>query len=258
MLLPPGLHLGLMTAAPEPPQPRAMTTAQGSRVVHSDPHVPGAAVVFVDESGDADAWTAQVEAVVRAGLCAVLLVRDPEDSEDSEDSEERTRAQVCADDLADLMQRLEHDTTTLVGRDHGAAGVVRFLADHADARVGHAVLLGLVLPAPDSVEDGGVEGSDTLVAELRRIHIPVFVAHSADELLSVDDLATELQSWLPDRFTVRAYPRRRSFQTPARRDEFLDDLLDFIGRSDPVHPPRVDLASAPTSTRNDTRQEQSS
>lgn len=247
MLFSPGLGHGRTTAAGEPPHPPVATTAQGSDVRHTD-HVPSAAVVFVDESGEPDAWAPQVQAVTQAGFCAVLLTRVPAESERQHLSDD---AQVLADDLADLLRRLDHDTTTVVGRDHAVAGVVRLLANDPEAKVDHAVLVGLVLPA---VTADGVDDADSadLVTELRRVHIPVFVARSTDEPLSVDEFAADLHAGLPDRWMVRTYRQPSHALTHPGHGAFMDDLLDFLGDPRPVPPPNVDpSASATTSNERD-------
>ncbi|MFD7814896.1 alpha/beta fold hydrolase [Streptomyces sp. NPDC059785] len=120
------------------------TTADGTEIFYKD-WGTGRPVVFSHGWPlSADAWDGQLRLVAEAGFRAVA--HDRRGHGRSGQSWQGNHMDQYADDLAELLEKLDLRDAVLVGHSTGGGEVARYIGRHGTGRVAKAVLLGAVPP----------------------------------------------------------------------------------------------------------------
>lgn len=268
-----------------------VTTQDGTEIFYKD-WGTGQPVLFSHGWPlSADAWDNQAVLVAEAGYRAVA--HDRRGHGRSTQTWLGNHMDQYADDLADLVVKLDLRDIVLVGHSTGGGEVTRYLGRHGTDRVAKVVLLGAVPPlmlqteanpeglpisAFDALRDGvmsdrsqfyqdlsapfyganrdgatisdglrqafwrlsmqaGVKGaldcikafSETdFTADLKKIDVPVLVAHGEDDqIVPIAAAAPKSAALLPDA-RLKIYPGAPHGLQGAFEQEFNQDLLDYI------------------------------
>ena len=117
----------------------------------------------------ADMWERQLPVLVAAGLRCVAPDRRGFGRSDQPGS--GYTYDRFADDIAELIERLDLRRVTLVGCSMGGAEIVRYLSRHGDGRIARAVMIGTVTPVmhrtasnPDGPDEGYFAGMLAAIA----------------------------------------------------------------------------------------------
>ncbi|MFJ9608504.1 alpha/beta fold hydrolase [Kitasatospora sp. NPDC101176] len=128
-----------------------ITLSDGSQMYYKD-WGTGRPVVFSHGWPlNADAWENQAVAVASAGFRAIA--HDRRGHGRSTQTWDGNHMDQYADDLAELLARLDLTDVVLVGHSTGGGEVARYLGRHGSSRVRKAVLLGAVPPLMLKTED---------------------------------------------------------------------------------------------------------
>ncbi|MFJ9952423.1 alpha/beta fold hydrolase [Kitasatospora sp. NPDC091207] len=121
-----------------------ITTSDGTRIFYKD-WGSGRPVVFSHGWPlNADAWDEQLRLVAGHGFRAIA--HDRRGHGRSDQPWDGNDMDTYADDLAQLIERLDLSDAVLVGHSTGGGEVARYLGRHGTARAAKAVLLGAVPP----------------------------------------------------------------------------------------------------------------
>jgi non-heme chloroperoxidase len=121
-----------------------ITTRDGAEIFYKD-WGSGRPVVFSHGWPlNADAWDSQARLVASHGFRAIA--HDRRGHGRSSQTWDGNHMDRYADDLAELIERLDLTDAVLVGHSTGGGEVTRYLGRHGTARVSRAVLLGAVPP----------------------------------------------------------------------------------------------------------------
>ncbi|MEV6110178.1 alpha/beta hydrolase [Streptomyces sp. NPDC051940] len=122
----------------------AITTQDGTSIFYKD-WGTGRPVVFSHGWPlNADAWDGQLNFLASHGYRAIA--HDRRGHGRSTQTWDGHHLDQYADDLAELIERLDLTDAVLVGHSTGGGEVARYLGRHGTARVGKAVLLGAITP----------------------------------------------------------------------------------------------------------------
>jgi pimeloyl-ACP methyl ester carboxylesterase len=119
-------------------------TTDGTRLAYED-YGTGAPIVFAASWAlDADMWEYQVPFFLDNGYRCVPLDRRGHGRSDRPSG--GYDLDTLADDLAELVERLDLSDITLVGHSAGGAEVARYLARHGEERVARVVFASATIP----------------------------------------------------------------------------------------------------------------
>lgn len=121
-----------------------ITTTDGTRLFYKDWGAGRPVVLSHGWPSNADAWDAQMVALVRNGFR--VIAHDRRGHGRSDQPSGGNDIDTYADDLAALMNALDLEGATLVGHSIGGAEVVRYISRHGTARVARAVLIAAPVP----------------------------------------------------------------------------------------------------------------
>jgi non-heme chloroperoxidase len=143
--------------------------SDGTRLAYED-YGTGEPVVFLSSAMlSATMWEHQVPFLTDRGHRCVLLDRRGHGRSDRPST--GYDLDTAADDLAELLARLDLTGVTLVGHSAGGAEAVRYLARHGDTRVARLALVSAVLPclrwSEDNPDGLPPEVLDAQLAEVR-------------------------------------------------------------------------------------------
>ncbi|MFC8452910.1 alpha/beta fold hydrolase, partial [Kitasatospora sp. NPDC057223] len=143
-----------------------ITTRDGAEIFYKD-WGSGRPVVFSHGWPlNADAWDNQAHLVASHGFRAIA--HDRRGHGRSSQTWDGNHMDRYADDLAELIERLDLRDAVLVGHSTGGGEVTRYLGRHGTARVSRAVLLGAVPPlmlrTPANPEGTPIEAFDGIRA----------------------------------------------------------------------------------------------
>lgn len=142
-----------------------LETREGIRLYYKD-WGTGKPVVFVASWAlNSDMWQYQMTPLARQGLRCVAYDRRGHGRSDQPDG--GYDYDTLADDLAEVIERLDLREVTLVGHSMGGGEVVRYLSRHGDSRIARVALLAPAVPFLLKTA-ANAEGLDANVFEQRR------------------------------------------------------------------------------------------
>ncbi|OLL28204.1 alpha/beta hydrolase [Burkholderia sp. SRS-W-2-2016] len=121
-----------------------ITTTDGTRLFYKDWGAGRPVVLSHGWPSNADAWDAQMIALVQSGFRVVA--HDRRGHGRSDQPSNGNDIDTYADDLAALMNTLDLKNATLVGHSIGGGEVVRYISRHGSERVARAVLIAAPVP----------------------------------------------------------------------------------------------------------------
>ena len=128
-----------------------ITTQDGTRIYYKD-WGAGRPVVFSHGWPlDADAWESQMIFLAQNGYRTIA--HDRRGHGRSDQPSEGNEMDTYADDLAELIEKLDLEDAVLVGHSTGGGEVARYVGRHGTARVAKAVLVSAVPPLMLKTED---------------------------------------------------------------------------------------------------------
>lgn len=167
----------------------------------------GPTLVFTHSWGlNSGQWDHLVEQLVPTGFRCISYDRRGHGKSAAYDGD--WTVDLLADDLAELIERLELDDVVLVGHSLGCGEIVRYLSRHGSARVSHAVFVAPQLPlmvkTPDNPEGVDAEILESVTAELERDVRQWCLDNAAPYLGSGNTVPQEIMDWTVD--TIAATP----------------------------------------------------
>jgi non-heme chloroperoxidase len=190
----------------------------------------------------ADAWDAQMLFFGEQGYR--VIAHDRRGHGRSGQSWNGNDMDTYAEDLSELIEKLNLKDTVLVGHSTGGGEVARYLGRHGSKRVSKAVLISAVTPFMLGTPDhpgapmlGSVKGElDSIKAfsetdfreDLKKITVPTLVLQGDDDQIVPLQISSPLTAKLVKNSTLKIYPGQPHGLCTTFADQVNADVLAFI------------------------------